>query len=117
MYESLADAWHGFRKNVYPFLGETPLRFGFGFGAFLAFWVLAPLISPWFIVVWYVLKAGSDRLVHASVWVSALTPLSFLLCAVLQLDSAIAHWTGRATWKGRPIARRVVETGDRTPAP
>ena len=79
--------------------------------------VLAPLISPWFIVVWYVLKAGSDRLVHASVWVSALTPLSFLLCAVLQLDSAIAHWTGRATWKGRPIARRVVEAGDRSPAP
>jgi glycosyltransferase involved in cell wall biosynthesis len=109
MYRSLADAWLGFRKNVYPFLGETPAKFALGFGSFVAFWVAAPLVSPWFLLAWYALKVGSDRVVHAPLWVSAATPLTFLLSAVLQLDSAVAHWTGRAAWKGRPIARRVIE--------
>jgi glycosyltransferase involved in cell wall biosynthesis len=109
MYGSLREAWVGFRKNVYPFLGETPLRFAAGFGSFVAFWVAAPLISPWFVVAWYVLKVGTDRLVHTPAWVSVLAPVTFVLSAALQLDSAIAHWTGRAAWKGRPIARRVVE--------
>lgn len=117
MYRSLGDAWLGFRKNVYPFLGETPFRFALGFGSFVGFWVLAPLVSSWFVLAWYGLKVGSDRIVHTPWWVSTLTPVTFLLSAALQLDSAIAHWTGRAAWKGRPIARHVVDVQGPASAP
>lgn len=110
MYDSLGSAWVGFRKNVYPFLGETPLRFALGFGSFVAFWVLGPLLSPWYLLAAYLLKTGTDRLARMPIWVSALTPVTFVLGAALQIDSAVAHWTGRATWKGRPVSRRSVQS-------
>ena len=110
MYGNLAHAWSGFRKNVYPFTGGTLWSFGLVHLSYIALFVLAPLVSPWFVLAWYALKTGSDRLVRMPLWVSAMTPVSLVLGAGLQLDSAVAHWTGRARWKGRPIAQRSLDT-------
>ncbi len=116
MYRDLAHAWAGFRKNVYPFTGGTVWSFALVHLSYLALFVLAPLVSPWFLLAWYALKAGSDRLVRMPLWVSAMTPVSLALGAALQLDSALAHWTGRAQWKGRPIVRRLVDAASESPA-
>ncbi|MBE0595524.1 MAG: glycosyltransferase [Gemmatimonadales bacterium] len=110
MYGSFAEAWVGFRKNVFPFMGETVWSFALLHTTYLGLFVLAPLVSPWFVLAWYLLKFGSDRLVRMPLLVTAAAPISLVLGAVLQLDSAIAHWTGRARWKGRTVVRRVVES-------
>lgn len=108
MYDSLADAWVGFRKNVYPFMGERlwiflPLHL-----SYLAVFVVAPIVFPWFLLPVFALKWLADRLVRMPLGVTLLAPVTLVLGAALQLDSAVAHWTGRATWKGRPVARRFV---------
>ncbi len=108
MYENLADAWLGFRKNVYPFMGERVWTFLALHVTYLAVFVLAPLVSPWFLVPLFALKGLADRLVGMPLGITLLAPVTLLLGAVLQLDSAVAHWTGRAQWKGRSVARRRV---------
>lgn len=108
MYESLADAWVGFRKNVYPFMGERVWTFVPLHLSYLAVFVLAPIASLWFLIPLFVLKWLADRLVRMPLGVTLLAPATMVLGAVLQLDSAVAHWTGRARWKGRPVARRAV---------
>lgn len=109
MYGSFAEAWVGFRKNVYPFTGESVSSFALAHATYVGLFVLAPLVSPWFVLAWYLLKLGSDRLVRMPLRVSAAAPLTLLLGAALQIDSAIAHWTGRASWKGRTVVRRTLE--------
>ncbi len=52
------------------------------------------------------MKAASDRYVGMPWRITAAAPASLVLWAALQLDSAVAHWTGRVRWKGRPVARR-----------
>ncbi len=108
MYEGLADAWMGFRKNVYPFMGERVWTFLPLHLTYLTVFVLAPLVSPWFLVPIFALKWLADRLVRMPLGVTLLAPATLVLGAALQLDSAVSHWTGRAMWKGRPVARRVV---------
>jgi hypothetical protein len=115
MYRNLPSAWVGFRKNVYPFMGESVPSFFLIHLTYLTAYVLAPLVSLWFVVGWYVLKAISDRMVHMPWTVTAGAPLTLVLGALLQLDSAWAHWTGRAAWKGRLVSRHVVER-PRSPA-
>ncbi len=110
MYAGFAEAWVGFRKNVYPFMGERAWSFALLHATYLGLFVLAPLVSPWFVLAWYLLKVGSDRVARMPLLVSAAAPVTLLLGAVLQLDSAIAHWTGRAHWKGRTVVRRTLET-------
>ncbi|UCF40154.1 MAG: glycosyltransferase [Gemmatimonadota bacterium] len=105
MYRSVPEAWVGFRKNVYPFMGETPWSFLGQHALYLALFVAAPLLSPWFIACWYGLKTVSDRFVRCPISVTLATPLSLGLGALLQLDSAISHWTGRVRWKGRSVVR------------
>jgi glycosyltransferase involved in cell wall biosynthesis len=107
-YEGLADAWLGFRKNVYPFMGERVWTFLPLHLTYLTVFVLAPLVSPWFLVPIFALKWLADRLVRMPLGVTLLAPVTLVLGAALQLDSAVSHWTGRAMWKGRPVARRVV---------
>ncbi len=114
MYRSLPDAWRGLRKNTYPFVGETVWSFGIIYVCYVVLFVLTPLIAPWSVLAWYGLKVGSDRLVRMPLWISLLAPVSLALGAVLQLDSAMAHWTGRAEWKGRTVVRRLI---DRTGGP
>ena len=61
MYESFAAAWRGFQKNTYLIMGGTPLTALAFTTVYLVAWVLPPLVSPWFIVSLYVLKAATDR--------------------------------------------------------
>jgi hypothetical protein len=37
---------------------------------------------------------------------SLATPVALVMGAVLQIDSAVAHWRGRAVWKERCVAKR-----------
>jgi glycosyltransferase involved in cell wall biosynthesis len=103
MYEDLRAAWQGFRKNAYLLMGGTPLRFGAMYGYFLLIWLVAPLLSPWFLTSLYAVKATSDRANGIRSWVTLLAPLSYGLGLLLQLDSAVHHWTDRVTWKGRSV--------------
>jgi glycosyltransferase involved in cell wall biosynthesis len=106
MYRSLAEAWAGFRKNAYLLQGGTPLRFLAAHGFYLGVFVLSPLVSPWFLVSLYALKAGSDAAARFPLGVRLLAPLSLLLGGLLPIDSAVSHWSGRVRWKGRHVARR-----------
>lgn len=103
MYRDFRDAWRGFRKNAYLILGGTPLRFALLYTYFTATFVLAPLFSPWLLLTLYALKLGTDRVAGLPLPISLAAPLSFLLGAVLQLDSAVSHLTGRVSWKGRRV--------------
>ena len=103
MYGSFAEAWRGFRKNAYLIQGGNPLAFLI---LHLAFWlilVLSPLFGWPLLITQYLLKGSSDRIARIPLWVSLITPLVLLCSALLQLDSAIAHWTNRVSWKGRPV--------------
>lgn len=104
MYTDLADAWQGFRKNAYLLAGGTPLSFVPLYVFFLGTFTLSPLVSPWLLISLYLIKASTDRYCHFPLWITLLTPLSYLLSSALQLDSAIQHWTGRVAWKGRRVA-------------
>jgi glycosyltransferase involved in cell wall biosynthesis len=104
MYETFADAWRGFRKNAYLLLGGSVAPFALFFACYAAMFLVAPFISPWFLVPAYATKILSDRFARFPVWVSALAPASFVLWAALQLDSAFAHQRGSVKWKGREVA-------------
>ena len=103
MYPSYREAWRGFRKNAYLIMGGRPLLFVPLFAFFGLVFVLAPLFSPWLLLSLYAIKRLTDHLGGFPLWVSLLAPLSYLLGSVLQLDSALSHWTGRASWKGRRV--------------
>ena len=103
MYDSFGDAWRGFRKNAYLILGGSPVAFVGLFTFFASVWVVAPWVSPWLLGSVVGLKACTDRAVGVPLWVTALAPLSFVLGSAIQLDSALHHWTGTVTWKGRTV--------------
>ncbi len=105
MYDSFGDAWRGFRKNAYLILGGRPASFAVLFPLFLSAFVLGPLRSPRLLASLYGLKAVTDRISGFPWTVSLAAPLSYLLAAVLQLDSAFAHWTDRVRWKGRRVGK------------
>lgn len=103
MYTGLTDAWRGFRKNVYLLMGGRLLTYVPAFAGFAAVFVLAPLLSPYLLGALYLLKGATDRLCRFPAWVTMLAPLSFLLAALLQLDSAYHHLTRRVSWKDRRV--------------
>ncbi|MFQ5571222.1 MAG: glycosyltransferase [Rhodothermales bacterium] len=103
MYRTLGEAWHGFRKNAYLILGGHPLLFFLFSTQYFLTYILAPFISPWLLLSVYLLKAFTDRITVFPPWVTLLTPLSYLLGLLLQFDSALSHWTGRVSWKGRRV--------------
>lgn len=117
MYATLREAWEGFRKNAYLLLGGAPLSFILMYGYFLLIWLVAPLLSPWFLVSLYGLKGTTDRLNGVPLSVSLLAPLSFLLGLLLQFDSAVHHWNDRVTWKGRPVPSSQAASSRGTPSP
>lgn len=108
MYRDLPSAWRGFRKNVYPSMGETLPRFLSAHLLYVTIFVVAPIVSPWFLAGAWGLKLATDRFVGYPLSISLGAPLSLLLGAILQIDSAVAHWRGSATWKGRRVSRREV---------
>ena len=103
MYTDYASAWRGFRKNAYLLLGGTLPQFLLMYSGFLLCWLVAPLLSVWFLVSLYGLKLVTDRASGMPLYVSLLAPLSYLLALVLQFDSALHHWTDRVHWKGRAV--------------
>ena len=113
MYDSFGDAWRGFRKNAYLILGGSPAAFVGLYTFFALTWVLAPLISPYFLLSILSLKATTDRLGRLPVLLTLLAPVSYALGSALQADSAFHHWTNRVSWKGR----RITSASDAPPAP
>ncbi len=103
MYGDLADAWRGFRKNAYLIMGGTPPRFFATFSLFAFVYVVAPLLSPWFLLSIYLLKRLTDRHTGFPLCVSLLAPVSFVLALGVQLDAFVSHYTGRTRWKGRAV--------------
>ncbi len=103
MYGSLGEAWRGFRKNAYLLQGGRPTSFLLVHGLYVLVWIVGPVLSPWLLASAWGLKATSDRAAGFPLWVSALAPASILLSALLPLDSAVSHWTGRVRWKGRAV--------------
>lgn len=112
MYRGLAEAWRGFRKNAYPVMGGRPLPFLLIYGWFALTFVVAPVLSPWFLIPIYGTKLASDRFTRQPLWVSLLAPLTFALWAVLELDSFISHLRGRVRWKDRDVRRLPDYAGD-----
>lgn len=112
MYGGLGEAWRGLRKNMYVAAGNTPLLAGPFLALYVLVYLVPPLLAPWFLLSLYAMKTVADRGARQPLRVTLLAPLTFLAIAALVVDSAIAHWTGTARWKGRVVARRA----DRAPA-
>lgn len=103
MYESLEEAWRGFRKNVYLFLGGSPSQFILLQIPFIVVFLIAPFYLPWLFVWMILLKMGSDRVAGFSPLISLLAPVSYAMGLALDWDSAWHHWRGRVMWKGRKV--------------
>ena len=112
MYRDLREAWRGLRKNAYLVLGGSPLLFLFFHTFYVFCFVLAPLFALYLLFSLYLIKLLVDRAAGFPLWVTALAPLSFVLGAFVQLDSALAHWTGRVSWKGRHVAPSDMTSSD-----
>jgi glycosyltransferase involved in cell wall biosynthesis len=106
MYESFGDAWRGFRKNAYLIMGGHPFPFVAYLLVFALSTWLSPIASVWLLVSAWAIKLICDRLSGIPAAVSLASPVSFMMATFLQLDSALAHWTGRVSWKGRNVTRR-----------
>jgi glycosyltransferase involved in cell wall biosynthesis len=105
MYGSLGDAWRGLRKNIYLGMGGTPLIAVPLFALYVVAAFGPLLVSPWFLLSYFVLKGLADRVARQPLRATLLAPLTFVLLAVLAADSAVSHWTGTARWKGRRVVR------------
>ena len=108
MYESIQEAWRGFRKNAYLLFGGTPLRFLLLQIPFVFLFLVVPLLKWWLLVWLLILKWGTDRVAGFKAVVTILAPLSYLLGLLLDWDSAWHHWRGRVKWKGRPVSETSV---------
>lgn len=103
MYRSFQKAWLGFRKNSYLLLGGTVFKFILMYTGFVLTWGVAPFLSGWFLASLYGLKLVTDRASGMPPYVTMLAPVSYLLGLAIQLDSALHHWLGHVSWKGRTI--------------
>ncbi len=117
MYDTYGEAWHGFRKNAYLLLGGTVPSFAVLYTGFVLTWLVAPFLSIWFLVSLYGLKLVTDRASGASLTVSLLAPVSYLLGLALMLDSALHHWIGRVSWKGRSVPSSAPPSPNRSSWP
>jgi len=112
MYDRFGAAWRGFRKNAYLLLGGHPASFVALWTGFLMMWIVAPLVSGWFLASLYGLKALTDRVNGISPFITLCAPISFVLGIALQLDSALHHWTHRVEWKGRTVSSVASASAD-----
>jgi len=103
MYRDLKDAIHGLSKNAYLIAGGSPLLF-IALWVFFSFCVVfSPILSLWFLLTIFLLKMLTDLAGRLPFWVSLLAPVTMIGASLLQLYSALLHWTGRVTWKNRPV--------------
>ncbi len=103
MYDSFAEAWRGFRKNVYLLMGNNPLLFSGIFMLFATIFVAPVFLEPRLLFLVYFNKLLTDQRSGFSFTISMIAPLCYVLGSTLQIDSAWNHLTGRVTWKGRPV--------------
>jgi cellulose synthase/poly-beta-1,6-N-acetylglucosamine synthase-like glycosyltransferase len=107
MYGSFGEAWLGLRKNMYLAAGGgSPVIAALVLALFAAVYIVPPFLSPWFLASLYVIKGATDRAAHLPLRVTLLAPLTVLVVVALVVDSAVAHWTGSARWKGRVVPHR-----------
>jgi hypothetical protein len=105
MYRDFPDAWRGFRKNASAMMGRTVTGAGVNLLLYVLVFLVAPIASPIFLLSLYGMKAITDRATHVSVGYTLLAPVSYVLAAVLTLDSIVSRGRGRLTWKGRNVSR------------
>ncbi len=103
MYSGIADAWQGFRKNAYLIMGGTVPRFLLSLLSYWLVYLAGPILSWWLCISLFVMKAATDFRTRFSWLNTLLLPVSFVLGAVMQFSSAIAHWRKQVDWKGRII--------------
>jgi glycosyltransferase involved in cell wall biosynthesis len=103
MYTSFGDAWRGFRKNAYLIMGGNPLGFALMWAVYGFSFTVAPFLFLPLLASLYLLKTVTDRWMGIPIWVTAMTPVAYILATLLQLDSALSHLLGRVTWKGRRV--------------
>ena len=103
MYNDPPGAWRGFRKNIYPLMGNNVPGFIALFLLYFAVFVAAPFISPWLLAGVYLNKLATDRTCGFPVRISLLAPLAYALGSILQVDSAWHNLTGAVYWKGRRV--------------
>jgi glycosyltransferase involved in cell wall biosynthesis len=106
MYRDTAEAWRGFRKNAYLLTGGHPGSFAFFWAMFVLTLIIAPAWSPLWLLWAIGTKFAADRFARYPLWVTLLAPVTYLLWAVLLLDSFVSHQRGRVDWKGRGVALR-----------
>lgn len=116
MYGSLAEAWAGFRKNLYPAFGGRPGPFLVGLGLFaalhalplpgalaafaLGYPVLGAALAAQALMAWALRGLLVARLGHPVLGAVA-HPVGSLLVVALALASWRAAAAGNLTWKGR----------------
>ncbi len=103
MYPDLRAARRGFRKNAYLLLGGRAWLVIPILALWLILVVVAPMAWPWLLLPLLGMKWVSDRFGRFPLHISLLAPVSLLAAAGIVVDSMIAHWTGRVTWKGRRL--------------
>ena len=103
MYETIEEAWRGFRKNAYLLFGGRPLPFLLLQIPFISLFLVAPIFEPLFLVWLLLLKYVTDRVAGFNVIFTLLAPVSYVLALILDWDSAIHHWRGKVEWKGRVV--------------
>lgn len=110
MYETLSEAWRGFRKNAYLLAGGTAWSAVLTALCFAVVFLAAPLLNPRLIPVVWGLKLVTDQRARQAERVTLGAPISFVLAVFVLLDSTAAYLLGRVEWKGR----NVIERSDRT---
>jgi hypothetical protein len=103
MYETIEEAWRGFRRNAYLVFGGRPLPFLLLQIPFISLFLLAPIFEPLFLVWLLLLKYVTDRVAGFNVIFTLLAPVSYVLALILDWDSAVHHWRGKVEWKGRIV--------------
>lgn len=103
MYNTAAEAWHGFRKNAYLLQGGSPLPFLLSLGLFTLIFVIAPWLGWAFLASTVLIKGVCDIGARLPWWVIPFAPVVLVVGAAIQIASAYAHMVGQVTWKGRTV--------------
>jgi glycosyltransferase involved in cell wall biosynthesis len=103
MYQSLPDAWSGFKKNSSSMLGPTSATALATWTMFTALFVIAPVLNPSLYLGQIAAKFITDRVMRQPIWLTLAIPISFLIKSMVGLDSILARARGELSWKGRTI--------------
>lgn len=104
MYRSIPDAWQGFRKNFYVLSGH-PVSFVLTSAAFIAGWLVLPVLYPVLWVPLFLVRIAADRLSRMPWWVTPALPVTLILAIAVYTASALSHWRGNVMWKTRNVFR------------